>query len=154
EVVADDLQKLIDDEQHELEVDKQRRQFQATLKSRLNNNGETVRADITGTYASYREMTDFMEDLQRLYPSNVRVLDMGLTVENRQTKVISIQFNPASTRNIWFDCGIHAREWITQASCIWLINQLIDDYNNKVPTIVDLLNYWTVYVAPSLNPDG
>jgi len=35
-----------------------------------------------------------------------------------------------------------------------LVDKLIQDYNNNDATIRDLLNYWTVYVAPSLNPDG
>jgi murein tripeptide amidase MpaA len=35
-----------------------------------------------------------------------------------------------------------------------MVDKLIEDYNNNDPTIRDLLNFWTVYIVPSLNPDG
>ena len=35
-----------------------------------------------------------------------------------------------------------------------MVEKLIEDYNNNDAAVQDLLNYWTVYISPSLNPDG
>jgi murein tripeptide amidase MpaA len=45
-------------------------------------------------------------------------------------------------------------EWITPATCIWIVDKLIAEYKNNDPIIRELLDYWNVYVVPSLNPDG
>jgi murein tripeptide amidase MpaA len=35
-----------------------------------------------------------------------------------------------------------------------MVDKLIKDYKSGDTVIRDLLNYWTVYITPSLNPDG
>ena len=35
-----------------------------------------------------------------------------------------------------------------------MIDQLIEEYNNNDNTIRELLDFWTIYIAPVLNPDG
>ena len=35
-----------------------------------------------------------------------------------------------------------------------MVDKLIEDYNNNDAAVQDLLSYWTVYIAPLLNPDG
>jgi hypothetical protein len=102
EVVIDDLQKVIDDEQQQLAQDRLMRQVQSRLL------GET-KADIVGTYVSYNEMVQFLEDQSTADPTFIKVEDVGRTFQGRTIKTIAIKFNPSSTRNIWIDCGIHAR---------------------------------------------
>lgn len=45
-------------------------------------------------------------------------------------------------------------EWITPAACVWIVDSLINDYASGDAEVRSLLDYWNVYVAPSLNPDG
>lgn len=45
-------------------------------------------------------------------------------------------------------------EWITPATCMWMIDKLINDYENNDPIIREILQLWNVYITPSLNPDG
>ncbi|CAF0934538.1 unnamed protein product [Rotaria sordida] len=146
-VLVDDLQKIIDDEQQQLAADYLIRQTKSLLL------GQT-KVDIVGTYASYDDIVTFIQDKAKADPTHINVINIGNSHEGRPINILSIQFNPSSTRNIWIDCGIHAREWITPATCVWMVDKLIQDYNNNEPAVVDLLNYWTVYIAPVLNPDG
>jgi murein tripeptide amidase MpaA len=48
------------------------------------------------------------------------------------------------------DGGIHAREWVSPASVLYMIRELVEneDPNNSVLTNFDL------YVLPVANPDG
>ncbi|CAF3176435.1 unnamed protein product [Rotaria socialis] len=146
-VIVDDVQAAIDDEKQQIDQENLKRQ----LKSRFLGQ---PKADIVGTYASYDEMVAYLADKAQADSQHITVVDIGQTYENRRIQGISIKFNPAATRNIWIDCGIHAREWITPAACIWMVDKLIDEYNKNDATVTSLLNYWNVYIAPSLNPDG
>lgn len=101
-VLLDDIQEVIDQEQEDLAQDRLMRQ----MKSRLL--GET-KANIVGTYASYDEMLAFLQEKATADPSRVSVVDIGKTFQGRNMKVIALKYNPSATRNIWIDCGIHAR---------------------------------------------
>jgi len=147
QIINDNIQLMIDEEQNALAFDLLSRQ----LKSRIFGQ---ERADIVGTYASYNDMVTFLQEKATADPSRVKVINIGQTSQGRTINAIQLSYNPSSTRNIWFDCGIHAREWITPATCIWIVDKLISDYANNDATVKGILDYWNVYVAPSLNPDG
>jgi len=101
-ILIDDLQKIIDDEQQQIQKDYLIRQ----IKSRWNGQ---MKPKIVGTYASYDEMIEFIQDKANINPMYIKTIDLGPTFQGRRLKAISLQFNPLSKRNIWIDCGIHAR---------------------------------------------
>lgn len=165
QVLVDDLQAIIDDEQQRVEENRLNRFFQSRAAGKL-------RANIVGTYATYDDMMTYLQEKADANPNFIQVVNLGRTYENRELKGIALQFNPSAERNIWIDCGIHARgrtknflihhesvsysllEWITPATCIWMIDTFIKEYQNNDPITRELLNFWNVYVVPSLNPDG
>jgi hypothetical protein len=101
-VLINDLQKVIDDEKQQIEQDHLMRYIQSRWSGRM-------KADIVGTYASYDDLVDYLQEKANADPNSIEVFDIGQTYEGRAMKGIEIKFNPASTRNIWIDCGIHAR---------------------------------------------
>ena len=50
----------------------------------------------------------------------------------------------------WIEAGIHAREWIASATATFMINELVNNYEQN-KDIVDNLN---IYFLPMANPDG
>ncbi|NXC17459.1 CBPA2 Carboxypeptidase, partial [Corythaeola cristata] len=54
---------------------------------------------------------------------------------------------------IWIDAGIHSREWVTQASAIWIAKKIASDYE-KDPSITSLLNKTDIFLLTVANPDG
>jgi hypothetical protein len=48
----------------------------------------------------------------------------GKTYEGRDLNVIVLK-TPTSQRAIWIDCGIHAREWVSPATCVYTINKVV-----------------------------
>lgn len=101
-VLVDNLQASIDNEQRELLQDRLMRQVQSRWSGQ-------PRANIVGTYARYDDMVAFLQEKAAAEPTRVEVFDIGRTFENRIIKGILLKFNPSASRNIWIDCGIHAR---------------------------------------------
>jgi len=86
-------------------------------------------------------------------PLNVSTYVAGKTAENRELKVVYLR-TASSKRKVWIDCGIHAREWISPATCIWIIDQLVTGYGKGDLMAVNLLNYFEFHILPVMNPDG
>lgn len=101
-IVVDNLQEIIDQEQIEINQERARRE----IKNRLLGN---TKADILGTYVSYGEIVQFLREKESENPSKIRVLNIGSTFQKRDMNIIELKYNSASKRNIWIDCGIHAR---------------------------------------------
>ena len=51
---------------------------------------------------------------------------------------------------VWIQCGIHAREWISITSCMYILDQLT--FEDKVKKA--LLPKFDFYIMPVVNPDG
>ncbi|KAF2348133.1 Peptidase M14 carboxypeptidase A, partial [Trinorchestia longiramus] len=54
---------------------------------------------------------------------------------------------------IWLDCGVHAREWVSHATCMYVLDQLTSGYGVD-SAVTDLLSSYDVHVLPITNPDG
>ncbi|XP_072021625.1 carboxypeptidase A1-like [Amphiura filiformis] len=82
----------------------------------------------------------------------VTEISIGDSYEGRPVKAVKIS-SGGSKRVIYIQGGIHAREWISPATMMYMANQLVSNYNTdaEVKAMVD--NYdW--YIVPSLNVDG
>ena len=74
---------------------------------------------------------------------------MGKTWEGRNHRIMEIKKNPNATKNVLFMAGIHSREWISPASTLKFINDLLSD-----STYEKYLNEINWYYIPVMNVDG
>ena len=54
---------------------------------------------------------------------------------------------------MWIDGGIHAREWISPATAMYIAHELILGYENDA-TVAKLMDHIDFYILPVMNPDG
>jgi len=54
---------------------------------------------------------------------------------------------------VFFNGGMHSREWIAHASVIWIMNEFATRYGRD-EKITEFLNTYDVYIQPLVNPDG
>jgi murein tripeptide amidase MpaA len=107
-------------------------------------------------YHRLSEIHQYLDELARLYPNRASTEVIGYSSERRELKVIKIG-NPSSNGYlktiIWIDGGIHAREWISPATALFMANTLVRNPDNNAE-IEDLLNKFDFVILPSSNPDG
>ena len=105
--------------------------------------------------------------------SFVSSYNAGKSLEDRDLRVLKIK-TANTKRSIWLDCGIHAREWLSPATCIWIIDRvvsyfliklkysiylffyfkLVNEYKSHNPITRKLLNYFEMHILTVFNPDG
>jgi len=69
--------------------------------------------------------------------------------ESRDQYFMAIQKAGEGHQHVVVDCGIHAREWLSPASCVYIIDQLLN--SPKGQHYIDNLN---IHIVPVLNSDG
>jgi murein tripeptide amidase MpaA len=97
------------------------------------------------------QINSYLEELAVQYPNLVKLQSIGLSYENREMIVIKISSGGNGSRPaVLVDGGIHAREWISPAMALYIIQQLVE--NNAANS--DLTDAVDWYILPVLNPDG
>ncbi|XP_076847968.1 carboxypeptidase B2 isoform X2 [Brachyhypopomus gauderio] len=73
-------------------------------------------------YHSLEEIYYWVNKTSRDYPDIVKVILIGSSFEKRPLYVLKLSGRrPAVEKAMWLDCGIHAREWISPAFCLWFV---------------------------------
>uniref|UniRef100_A0A668AG94 Carboxypeptidase B2 (plasma) n=1 Tax=Myripristis murdjan TaxID=586833 RepID=A0A668AG94_9TELE len=105
-------------------------------------------------YERYHSLEDIYYWINRTtqeHPEMVKVVLIGSSYEKRPLYALKISVGEKQDKKaIWIDCGIHAREWISPAFCMWFSLS----YYNQNQDITHILNHMDVYVLPVMNPDG
>uniref|UniRef100_A0A673T4G0 Carboxypeptidase B2 n=1 Tax=Suricata suricatta TaxID=37032 RepID=A0A673T4G0_SURSU len=73
-------------------------------------------------YHSLNEIYSWMEVITENYPEMVEKIHIGNSYEKYPLYVLKVSRRGQTAKNaIWIDCGIHAREWISPAFCLWFV---------------------------------
>lgn len=103
-------------------------------------------------YHKLSTINDFIDCLVHVHSGIVELLEFGESYEKRPLKLVKISANKnASSKPIVFiDGGIHAREWTSVSSTLYIINELAENAEKYS----DFLEHYDILVLPILNPDG
>jgi carboxypeptidase A len=101
-------------------------------------------------YYTFDEIMTFLDSMHANHQSNSELLTIGKSFEGRDIRGIKITKNE-SLPIIFIDANIHAREWISSATAVWLINELLTTNDAQVREVIDSMT-WIIF--PVLNPDG
>lgn len=102
-------------------------------------------------YNLFEDIEAYLADLPA-EDDRTSLVSLGQSVEGRDLWQLSISVG-GDKPDIWIDCGIHAREWITPATCLWGINYLLTGYGSD-QAATELLDAYDVFFLPVNNPDG
>ncbi|EDO45321.1 predicted protein [Nematostella vectensis] len=93
-----------------------------------------------------------MDNLVRQHSQLATMQNLGNTYEGRPMKAVKIS-SGRGKKTFFMNCGIHAREWITQATCMYMLNQILYKYG-KDQTVTAMLDKMDFVIMPILNVDG
>ncbi|XP_064621357.1 carboxypeptidase B-like isoform X2 [Lineus longissimus] len=108
------------------------------------------------TYHTYDEIMDWTRSRSEACPPelNCSIEVIGKSYEGRDIIVLKLGVPGRNKTGLFFDCGMHSREWISPATCLYLINAYIEGYRQNDGPIIDMLTTWDIHVIPIVNPDG
>jgi len=115
---------------------------------------KSANSSIIFKYARYQEIMDFIGNTVTENPKIASSYIAGKTDEGRDLKVIVLNPTVSSTRSIWIDCGIHAREWVSPPTCVYAIDTLVKEFKSGNPKTVAIFEKYQIHIMPLLNPDG
>lgn len=103
------------------------------------------------TWHAYHRLNDIHRYLDFLALNNPDLCStqvIGTSTQGRPLKIIKISNGKANNKAIWIDGGIHAREWISPATATYIVNELVEDWDD-LPEYMQNLDW---YVLPVVNP--
>ncbi|XP_062567754.1 carboxypeptidase B-like [Saccostrea cucullata] len=143
----DDLQKLIDEEKQPA-----KRSFHLPIPL----HGKNAVFDHL-SYHRFATIKQYLADVvtatQSMSTVNASLSTIGYSSEANEIQVLKVSRGDGQSRpSIFIDGGIHAREWISPATVLYFINQMV--YGDEFDYAPQLLDKFDWYFAPVLNPDG
>lgn len=107
----------------------------------------TLKADaFYKKYHTLSEINAHIYSLEKKFPEIVSVSTIGSSWRRNEINLVSLVKNP-SNKIVFFECGIHAREWISPAACLYMIQDILINESH-------LLDKWSFQFVPNANPDG
>ncbi|XP_053311502.1 carboxypeptidase B2 [Spea bombifrons] len=129
---------------------------QSLIEQQTFNESVGKRSD-SSYYEQYHNLDEiyfWMEEMTNKHSDMLQKINIGYSFENRPLHVLKLSGKEKGTKiAIWIDCGIHAREWISPAFCMWFVGHAVGFYGND-KTMTKLLKYIDFYILPVMNVDG
>jgi murein tripeptide amidase MpaA len=97
-------------------------------------------------FPNYEEVSQWLDTQLALYPSNSRSFEVGQTFQGNAIRGIRIFKGTSAKPAVFLQGGIHAREWITVTTALYIIQELL-----ALPPILDFYDF---YIVPVFNIDG
>ncbi|XP_014602008.1 PREDICTED: zinc carboxypeptidase-like [Polistes canadensis] len=138
DVIGTPYTKFIDDVQDLIDNEMSKEQTYAKSGFKLN------------TYNTLADTYAYLDSLAQDHPDKVEVVVAGKSYEGRQIKGVKITFG-SNKPGIVIEGGIHAREWISPATVLYLIDRFLNSDNKEVRAFAESHNW---YIFPVTNPDG
>ncbi|KZF21514.1 putative metallocarboxypeptidase ECM14 [Xylona heveae TC161] len=142
---------------HSLASSQDNRIFGPALKSKSAVTEQNV---FFQDYQPLSVIIPWMRLLRSLFPSHVRIIDVGVSSEGRSIPALRVGVHPTNSqrqsdarKTIIVAGGSHAREWISTSTVNYVAYSLITAYG-KDKVMTELLEKFDWIFIPTINPDG
>ena len=116
-------------------------------------------------YLDFPQLSEWIQQLPSQFPSLAKVELKGTTEGDRPIWGLTIGGGDNGKKDIFMECGIHAREWVSSASCRYFINEILNAATDENYPVNEALPYsreelaalatdFNWFIIPASNPDG
>ncbi|KAI8439584.1 hypothetical protein MSG28_013311 [Choristoneura fumiferana] len=115
--------------------------------------GKTLKLGHRLDFTFYPELdviNEYLSAISTQYKSLSEIQTIGYSVENRTIQMAVVSNKNPKNAAILIVAGVHAREWIGVTSALYILDQLLNDFDNH-PVHVKNIDW---YIIPVVNPDG
>lgn len=110
-------------------------------------------------YHTFEEIQQWTRDIAEEYSSFVNLFTFGYTFEGREILALEITAPAAEGASdpkpiVYFEGGIHCREWISPATVMFFTSQFLKNYVDNVDNATRTLGMYDFHIVPLLNCDG
>nr|AAH76057.1 Carboxypeptidase A2 (pancreatic) [Danio rerio] len=126
-------------------------------RAEMVSNTEMERNTKSFNFAAYHDLDtiySFMDTLVASHSNLISKVKIGSTYENRPMYVLKFSTGGENKPAIWIDAGIHAREWVSHASAVWIADRIATDFKENRAPVPDVLSKMDIYLMIVANPDG
>ena len=111
---------------HKVNIDNVAAAIQQQLFLNMNQNTSEKLGDFDyGQYHQLDDINHWMQDMEAAYPKLITIFNVTKSYQRRDILAMKISVPTASKKPaLWFDGGIHAREWISPATVIYIAYQV------------------------------
>lgn len=128
--------------------------FINNVQERINQERSKVKSNRFDfqNYHSLEVIYDYLEELADAFPENVKILQGGESYEKRKILGVHISYSKENeNRSVFIEGGIHAREWISPSTVMYITEQVLKSDDPKVRHVAESHDW---YIFPVFNPDG
>ncbi|XP_071480102.1 carboxypeptidase B-like [Diadema antillarum] len=105
-------------------------------------------------YHTYDEIQQWTADIATQYSSMVELFQIAESGEGRPINALKIRTGGIETKKaVYWQGGLHAREWITPATVMYITNSLLENYGID-PDVTEILDTFDFVIVPAVNVDG
>jgi len=98
---------------------------------------------------SFSTINNYLTHLTLFYGDICHTETLGFSFEGRAIRALKIGRFDGSRPVVFFEAGIHAREWIAPMTAVYLMEQLVVNYHSHYE-----LQKIDIIILPVTNPDG
>ncbi|KAJ8038358.1 Carboxypeptidase A4 [Holothuria leucospilota] len=150
EVIMEDVQEY---------VDREKSQTEAAQESKSEFGALSLQDFDYSIYHTYDEIQQWTVDIASEYSSFVKLFTFGYTFEGREIRALEISAPPVAEASdpkpiVYFEGGIHSREWISPATIMFFTSQFLKNYVAGTDDAERTLGMYDFHIVPLLNCDG
>jgi len=106
--------------------------------------------DIFDSFPTYGQVVTWLNEQIIANPSIATRIVVAKTYLGTDILGLKLATSSISKKTVYIHCTIHAREWITTTTCLWIIDALLDK-DTEGPKLIEDFNW---IIVPVFNIDG